>query len=265
MRLASTVMIVVTVLIAATVRSGSLELVEGYDKLAKPEMRKVEEFCYDVDDKRLDGWHKRACSLHFQGVKFESVNYPDDNSNSNQKMILSRDGEKLAEVDFGTYYATWGDVRVFDADQNGLDDIFFAYFWGPKSLATTFVIQAYFFFPDSTIRYAELSTDLGTYEYFADFTGDGRWEFMSVSQEYCYLDSAQVQRSVCVTANLFSMTDGLFENVSDRVEGFPMVSSYGKVLESVPPGWDLRRDRPSVQDYDSLPTFIIDLYPDSSK
>jgi hypothetical protein len=108
-------------------------------------------------------------------------------------------------------------IVSFDADQNGVDDLFIVF---PYSLTGTNpnidLIAAYFFFPDSSFKFVRLRSYYGDIDLFRDFNHDGKYEYACINE----LSSDSMAFDV---VNLFAMTDGEFTNITKSTPGFPIV------------------------------------------
>jgi hypothetical protein len=124
-------------------------------------------------------------------------------------------------------------VVAFDADQNGVDDLFIVFPYGLTGEdANVEIAAAFFFFRDSSFKYVCLRSYYGDTDLFRDYNQDGRYEFACINE----LESGP---DVYDAVNLFSIKDGIFTNISKTTVGFPVfveeTTSGPKVVRQLPP------------------------------
>jgi hypothetical protein len=124
-------------------------------------------------------------------------------------------------------------VVSFDADQNGVDDLFIVFPYGLTGEdANVEIAAAFFFFRDSSFKYVCLRSYYGDTDLFRDYNQDGRYEFACINE----LESGP---DVYDAVNLFSIKDGIFTNISKTTVGFPVfveeTTSGPKVVRQLPP------------------------------
>lgn len=182
----------------------------GYDTLNKPDDKHIE---YALTPTHIN--------FIFNDIEFDirvlnpRETYP--------KVILKHGNEQMYECELGSIYfeAESCDIRSFDADQNGFEDVFIAYDFGPSGRNSSIqVIDAFFFLEKNEIKFSSLKSFYDTYELFRDFNHDGFIEFACTKWETC-TDGSEYDFT-----NLFSIKNGAFTNISTSTKGFPLIIQW---------------------------------------
>lgn len=107
-------------------------------------------------------------------------------------------------------------VVTFDADENGVSDLFIVFPYGLTGTAANVdIVAAYFFFPDSSFTFMMLRSYDGDTGLFRDFNHDGRYEYACVNQLWAGTDEYDA-------VNLFSIRNGQFTNITKNTPGYPV-------------------------------------------
>jgi hypothetical protein len=204
-----------------------LSILPGFSKLAHPRIADVEFATAET-----------IWTFRFQSYAVEAKTNSNDAFDPATVTFTDRAGRRREfSLSYGLLEPYFGTVVSFDADQNGLDDLFIT----SSMVGTSGIgahaprIAAFFFYPDSVIRLVELSSFLGDLDLFRDFNGDGKFEFACIK----YLggiDGGPTNSYYAV--NLFALRDTQFVNISLSTPGYPVVlqqlQSGMRVVKAVP-------------------------------
>ena len=124
-------------------------------------------------------------------------------------------------------------IVSFDADKNGINDLFIVIPYGLTGRnANVDIIASFFFFPDSSFKYVCLRSYEGDTDLFREYNHDGRLEFACVNE----LESGA---TVYDAVNLFSVKNATFTNITKKTPGFPLfveqTAAGPKVIPKLPP------------------------------
>jgi hypothetical protein len=196
-------------------------VIPGFDALDKPQITKV-------NVTRTDS----SIRFAFHGSEFSITQSGD----LVEPLITARKGATAVDRQLLEASPFFPDVECtvvsFDADRNGVNDLFVVFPYGISGRnANIEIIASYFFFPDSSMKFVKLRTYYGDTDLFRDYTHDGRYEFACIN--YVGEDSVEYD-----AVNLFSVKDGVFTNISRKTLGFPVfvkrADSESSVIKQLP-------------------------------
>jgi hypothetical protein len=181
------------------------KIIPGFDKLDAPR-------AVAVSVARTDS----SILFTFNGAEF-SITQSGDLLEPN---ITVRKGESVVSQQVLEASPFFPDVECtvvsFDADHNGVNDLFVVFPYGISGRnANVEIIASYFFFPNGSMKFVKLRTYYGDVNLFRDFMHDGQYEFACIN----YVGSDSVEYDA---VNLFSIDQGVFENVTRSAPGFPL-------------------------------------------
>lgn len=184
-----------------------------------------------------------AIQFKFQSADFSIV----QSGELVQPLITVRNNGKVVDQELIDASPFFPDAEChvvsFDADHNGVDDLFISFPYGLTGLNSNVdVIAAFFFFPDSSLKFVNLRSYYGGLDLFRDYERDGRYEYACINEVW----SGSVEYDA---VNLFSLNQGVFANCTRSTPGFPIfvekADSGPVVVKELPPSitadWYLKR------------------------
>jgi len=207
-------------------------IIPDYTNLKKPPIRAVKV-------ERTDS----AIQFSFHSVRFRITQYGD----LVQPLITARKNAAVAERELISASPFFPDAECrivsFDADGNGVDDLFIVFPYGLTGMNSNVdVIAAFLFFPDSSWKFVNLRSYYGDTDLFRDYTRDGHYE-------YACINEVQSSTATYDVVNIFSIKDGVFTNTTRNVAGFPAFAeetdSGPVIIKELPPSvtgdWYLKK------------------------
>lgn len=146
--------------------------------------------------------------------------------------IIIKKKNKIIFNDTSTF-KIWGHylekVIYFDADNNGLQDIFIISVpvGASGDAANIHQMISLFFLPDDKIKLLDLSSFFGAENLFADYDNNGNFEYACIK-----LLKHNFERYY--TVNLFNFRNGVVANISSDIKNFPLYFNNKDVLNKLP-------------------------------
>ena len=201
-------------------KSRIAELVPKYDSLPQPIFHSIP-IKWEVD---TNGKSRLKGAFTQLAFGFDIVNRLDDSLldygtevtvHLGDSLIWSADLD-MSETESINLSTKDIDVRAFDLNGDGWQDILISAPYGPSGRNSSVQEITCFFLSDTGFSVVTLASFYDTYELFRDFNVDGKIEFACIQYENTVSGEYDI-------VNLFEIRDSKFRNITQQTHGFPIV------------------------------------------